>query len=74
VSRAYAEAARTGRPLNYGFSASWAALRMEVLAGLPADGSAFTLLHRLGNPAWQRAASRRERARVSTQSCFPAGT
>jgi cytosine/adenosine deaminase-related metal-dependent hydrolase len=64
VSLAYAEAARDGRPLNYGFSASWSALRMEVLAGLPADGSAFTLLHHLGNPGWQRAASRPERDRL----------
>jgi N-acyl-D-aspartate/D-glutamate deacylase len=60
VARAYAEAAQAGRPLNYGFSASWSALRMEVLAGIPADGSAFTLLHHLGNPGWQRAASRPE--------------
>jgi hypothetical protein len=37
---------------------------MEVLAGLPADGSAFTLLHHLGKPEWQRAASRRERDRL----------
>jgi predicted amidohydrolase len=41
VSRAYEIAAREGRPLNYGFSASWAALRMQILAGVPADGSVF---------------------------------
>jgi N-acyl-D-aspartate/D-glutamate deacylase len=64
VSRAYAEAARAGRPLNYGFSASWAAVRMEVLAGVPADGRAFTLLHHLGKPEWQRPASRIERDRL----------
>jgi N-acyl-D-aspartate/D-glutamate deacylase len=64
VSRAYADAARVGRPLNYGFSASWAALRMEVLAGIPADGNAFTMLHSLGNPKWQRAARRAERDRL----------
>src|SRR4051794_9506089 len=32
---AYAIAAREGRPLNYGFSAPWAAARMQVLGGWP---------------------------------------
>jgi len=64
VSRAYTAAARAGRPLNYGFSASWTALRMEVLAGIPADGNAFTMLHDLGKPEWQRAATSRERDRL----------
>jgi len=64
VSLAYAQAGAAGRPLNYGFSASWAALRMEVLAGISADGSAFTMLHGLGNPQWQRAARRPERDRL----------
>jgi N-acyl-D-aspartate/D-glutamate deacylase len=55
VSLAYAQAAAAGRPLNYGFSASWAALRMEVLAGISADGSAFTMLR----PRQPRVAARR---------------
>src|ERR1700757_3444997 len=44
LSRAYEIAAREGRPLNYGFSASWAALRLQILAGVPADGKVLTTL------------------------------
>jgi hypothetical protein len=60
VARAYEIAADEGRPLNYGFSASWAALRIQVLAGVPADGKAITMLHNLGTPGWQRAATASE--------------
>ena len=61
---AYAAAASEGRPLNYGFSASWAALRMHGLAGVPADGGVNGVLKNLGNPAWQRAASADEQQRL----------
>jgi N-acyl-D-aspartate/D-glutamate deacylase len=64
VSKAYADAAREGRPLNYGFSASWAALRIQTLAGIPADGTIHGLLHNIGNPRWQRPATAREQARL----------
>jgi dihydroorotase-like cyclic amidohydrolase len=64
VSRAYEIAAREGRPLNYGFSASWAALRMQILAGVPADGKVLTTLHNFGNPKWQRAATVSEQQRL----------
>jgi N-acyl-D-aspartate/D-glutamate deacylase len=64
TSRAYADAARAGRPLNYGFSASWAALRMELLAGLPADVAIHSVLDHVGNPGWQREATRREQDRL----------
>jgi Amidohydrolase family len=64
VSCAYAIAASEGRPLNYGFSASWASLRIQVLAGIPADGKAITMLHNLGVKAWQRAADARERRQL----------
>src|ERR1043165_5394993 len=33
VSKAYADAAARGRPLNYGFAASWAGARAQVLLG-----------------------------------------
>ena len=39
VAAAYAAAAVTGRPLNYGFAASWTLARMAVLAGVAPDGS-----------------------------------
>jgi predicted amidohydrolase YtcJ len=31
IEKAYADAAREGRPLNYGFSASWGAARAQVM-------------------------------------------
>src|SRR6478752_9458287 len=34
IERAYAEAAAAGRVLNYGFSASWADARGQVLSGV----------------------------------------
>ncbi len=61
VSTTYAEAAAAGRPLHYGFSASWAALRMQVLGGWPATGRFVDGLTHLGEPAWQRAATPLER-------------
>ncbi len=60
VGRAYAEAAAAGRPLHYGFSASWSAARGQVLANVPADASIITCLKLLGNADWQRSSSPRE--------------
>ncbi len=54
IGRAYADAAAAGRPLHYGFSASWSAARGEVLAGVPADASILTCLGLLGREDWQR--------------------
>lgn len=53
VDRAYADAVREGRPLHFGFSASWAAARMAVLAGVALDGRLRTVLAHLGDPLWQ---------------------
>ncbi|HKN97449.1 MAG TPA: amidohydrolase family protein, partial [Pseudonocardiaceae bacterium] len=39
VAKAYADAARAGRPLNYGFSASWGAARAQVLLGREPDAT-----------------------------------
>ncbi|WP_326953676.1 amidohydrolase family protein [Amycolatopsis sp. NBC_01286] len=57
LERAYAEAAAAGRPLNYGFSACWAAARAQVLAGIEPDAQIDSGLAVLGNPAWQRSSS-----------------
>ena len=56
VAQAYRQAAEQGRPINYGFAASWALARMEAVAGLPSDASLGTFMARISNPAWQRAA------------------
>jgi hypothetical protein len=60
IGRAYAEAAAAGRPLNYGFSASWAAARAQVLLGLEPDASLASGFAVLGEPGWQRSSSPRE--------------
>jgi hypothetical protein len=60
IGRAYTEAAAAGRPLNYGFSASWAAARAQVLLGLEPDASLASGFAVLGEPGWQRSSSPRE--------------
>ena len=55
VAAAYRRAAEQGRPVNYGFSASWALARMETVAGLPAQAPG-AFMARISDPAWQRAA------------------
>lgn len=53
IDRAYERAAAEGRPLNYGFSASWTMARGEALSGRAFDGDPFGSLDLLGDPAWQ---------------------
>lgn len=53
VAAAYAQAAAEGRPLNYGYSTSWALARMIELAGVDSSPSVQTVLKHLGDPAWQ---------------------
>ncbi|TBR16932.1 MAG: D-glutamate deacylase, partial [Chitinophagaceae bacterium] len=59
LERAYREAAEQGRPLHYGFSASWGAARAQVLAGIEPDASIVNSLKVLGEPRWQRSEERR---------------
>lgn len=60
VGQAYRDAAGSGRPLNYGFSASWAGARAQVLLGLAPQASIRRTLAVLGDPAWQRSSSEAE--------------
>lgn len=53
LERAYREAAEQGRPLHYGFSASWGGARAQVLAGIEQDASIVSALAVLGDPRWQ---------------------
>ena len=64
VAAAYAQAGRTGRPVNYGFAASWAMARMEALAGVPLDGGLAVLFQHMQDPRWQRAAAPAEVDRI----------
>ncbi|BCL33327.1 amidohydrolase family protein [Streptomyces aurantiacus] len=62
VGRAYAQAAAAGRVLNYGFSASWAEARGQVLTGAVPTARFDGALALLGNPDWQRDSSPAELA------------
>ncbi|TVT14727.1 amidohydrolase family protein [Amycolatopsis acidiphila] len=64
VATAYAHAAAEGRPLNYGYSTSWALARMIELAGVDGAPGAGTVLRHLGDPAWQGEASAAQRERI----------
>ena len=64
VAAAYEQVARAGRPVNYGFAASWAVARMEALAGMRLDGDLAGLFRHFSDPDWQRAATPAEADRV----------
>jgi cytosine/adenosine deaminase-related metal-dependent hydrolase len=64
VDAAYRAAAAEGRPVNYGFAASWALARMEVVGGIALDGRLGTFLAHIASPAWQRPATPRQIAAV----------
>jgi N-acyl-D-aspartate/D-glutamate deacylase len=57
VAAAYERAARDGRPVNYGFAASWGLARMEAVAGLRLTGDIGAFLASIANPDWQRPAT-----------------
>lgn len=57
VELAYRRAAQEGRPLNYGFSASWAQARGQVLAGVHPDGDLLKAMPLLANESWQRSST-----------------
>jgi hypothetical protein len=64
VAAAYTRAGVEGRPLNYGYSASWAGARIEILTGHLGDPRATTMLARFADPAWQREATAAEEDRI----------
>lgn len=57
VETAYAEAAVQGRPLHFGFSASWGGARSLVLTGQDQQASILNGLAVLGDPRWQRSST-----------------
>ncbi|WP_205752172.1 amidohydrolase family protein [Cryptosporangium phraense] len=58
VAHAYRRSAEEGRPINYGFSASWAAARMHVVGGGPLSGWPLEQISaRLGADAWRAPAT-----------------
>ncbi len=63
IQQAYDEATQAGRPLNFGFSASWSGARAQVLAGIEASASVAQSLEVLGNTEWQRSSTPAELVR-----------
>lgn len=57
VASAYEKAALDGRPVNYGFSASWADGRGQVLAGAHPHADVFASLRLLGDERWQKSST-----------------
>ena len=70
VDDAYRRAAAQGRPVNYGFAASWALARMQAVAGLPPDASLGAFMARISDPAWQRPAQP-ARSEPCSRDCRP---
>ena len=66
VAAAYARAEAEGRPVNFGFSASWTDARMHVLDGveLDRDGSLDLFSAHQGKPGWRAPAADRDVARI----------
>jgi N-acyl-D-aspartate/D-glutamate deacylase len=54
IEQGYRSAAEQGRPLNYGFSASWGVVRMHVVDDIPLDGRLATFLDNIASPTWQQ--------------------
>jgi dihydroorotase-like cyclic amidohydrolase len=67
IDRAYAREARHGAPINYGFSASWAAARMAATLGVDLDGGSGVIFPNLGNADWQKAANPDQLAKILDQ-------
>ena len=65
VEAAYARAAAEGRPVNYGFSTSWALARMVELAGARRWRGRAPCCAHLGQPGWQAPAPDRSEAAVA---------
>jgi imidazolonepropionase-like amidohydrolase len=57
VEPAYRSAGAEGRPIHYGYSASWAAVRMQVLAGFEPTADLDGFMAHIGRAEWQREAS-----------------
>ncbi|MFI0465801.1 amidohydrolase family protein [Saccharopolyspora sp. 5N102] len=64
VAPAYRQAALEGRPINYGFSTSWAVARMHVVLGIKPTGTLDDFFANIGREPWQRPASPADVQRV----------
>lgn len=60
VGWVYDRAAAVGRPINYGYSASWAMARMHVLDAIEPRGAFMAFAENMGRKGWQQPATARE--------------
>ena len=64
ISVAYSLAIDEGRPINFGFSASWALSRMAQIGAVDLTGRPGVFRSHIGLPAWQRRAEAGEVSRI----------
>jgi dihydroorotase-like cyclic amidohydrolase len=64
IENAYAYEASPGSPIHYGFSASWASARMQVLTGQVSDGGVGSAFSVLGEAAWRAPVTERQLSQV----------
>lgn len=60
VAAAYRRAANEGRPINYGFSASWSMARGQVLAGVHPEPDILASLSILADERWQKSSTKQQ--------------
>jgi len=60
IAAAYALEEANGSPIHYGFSASWASVRMRVLTGAVPDGTMAGAMNVLSDSSWRGNASKRQ--------------
>jgi len=60
VRAVYEMASGVGRPINYGYSASWAMARMKVLDDIEPTGAFMAFSEFMGRPAWREPANKRQ--------------
>jgi N-acyl-D-glutamate deacylase len=64
VAKAYALAEQEGRATNFGWTASWGLARMQVLAGVEADGTMNSFKQGTQDARWTRKATPAEEAAI----------
>ncbi|REK68900.1 D-glutamate deacylase [Aeromicrobium endophyticum] len=64
VDAAYRRAGTEGRPINFGYSTSWAAIRRHVVGGEPLTGGLDAFQEGLGADAWRAGASPAQQAEM----------
>lgn len=64
VARVYQTVGETGRPINYGYSTSWAMARMRVLDGIEPIGGFLAFSASAHHPRWQQPADPAELDRI----------